>query len=57
MDDCESLKHTKGEGKYPVGFIPKGRRQKLYEQLRQHLGEVFRPWALQKESKSVGWIR
>jgi len=51
MDDYESLKHTRWECKYHVVFIPKGRRKKLYEQLRQHLGEVFRQLAQQRESK------
>jgi len=32
-------------------FIPKGRRRALYGQLRQHLGEVFRRLAEQKESR------
>jgi len=32
-------------------FIPKCRRKKLYPQLRQHLGEVFRQLAQQKGSK------
>ncbi len=32
-------------------FIPKRRRRALYEQLRQHLGEVFRKLAAQKESR------
>ena len=32
-------------------FIPKCRRKKLYQQLRQHLGEVFRQLAQQKESQ------
>jgi len=53
MDDYESLKHTKWECKHHIAFIPRCRRQKLYEQLRQHLGEVFRQWALQKESKII----
>jgi len=51
MDDYESLKHTKWECKYHVVFIPKCRRKKLYQQLRQHLGEVFRQLAQQKESQ------
>jgi len=51
MDDYESLKHTRWECKYHVVSIPKGRRKKLYQQLRQHLGEVFRQLAQQKESK------
>ena len=32
-------------------FIAKCRRQKLYEQLREHLGEVFGPLARQRESQ------
>ena len=32
-------------------FIPKCRRRTLYEQLRQHLGEVFRKLAERKESR------
>jgi putative transposase len=51
MDNYESLKHTKWECKYHVAFIPKGRRKKLYQQLRQHLGEVLRQLAQQRESK------
>ena len=51
MDDYESLKHTKWECKYHIVFIPKGRRKKLYQHLRQHLGEVFRELAQRKESQ------
>lgn len=51
MDDYESLKHTRWECKYHVVFIPKCRRQKLYQQLRQHLGDVFRQLAQQRESR------
>jgi putative transposase len=51
MDDYESLKHTKWECKYHIVFIPKCRRQKLYQQLRQHLGEVLRQLAQRKESQ------
>jgi len=51
MDDYESLKHTRWECKYPVVFIPKCRRKRLYQQLRQHLGAVFRQLAQQKESQ------
>ncbi|MBK6743462.1 MAG: IS200/IS605 family transposase [Hydrogenophilales bacterium] len=46
-----SLSHTKWECKYHVVFIPKCRRKTLYEQLRPHLGEVFRDLAGQKESR------
>ena len=51
MDDYESLNHTKWECKYHVVFIPKCRREKLYQQLRQDLGEVFRQLAQRKESQ------
>jgi putative transposase len=51
MDEYESLSHTTWDGKYHVVFIPKCRRRTLYQELRRHLGEVFRRLALQKESK------
>jgi putative transposase len=51
MDEYESLSHSAWESKYHVVFIPKCRRRTLYEQLRQHLGEVFRKLALQKQSR------
>jgi len=51
MDEYESLSHSKWECKYHVIFIPKWRRKTLYQQLRQHLGEVFRRLAEQKESR------
>ena len=51
MDDYETLSHTKWECKYHVVFIPKYRRKVLYGELRQHLGDVFRKLALQKESR------
>ena len=51
MDDYESLSHS---SKYHVVFIPKYRRKTLYGELRQHLGEVFRRLAMQKESRVEG---
>jgi len=51
MDRTESLSHAKWECKYHVVFIPKCRRRTLYEQLRRHLGEVFRNLASHKESR------
>ena len=51
MDEAESLSHTKWECKYHVVFIPKCRRKVLYQELRRHLGEVFRRLAQQKESE------
>jgi len=50
MDEAESLSHTKWECEYHVAFIPKCRRKTLYQELRRHLGEVFRKLAEQKES-------
>lgn len=64
MDMFESLSHTAWDCKYHVVFIPKCRRRTLYVQLRQHLGEVFRKLAAQKEcsgantvSQVVGFIK
>ena len=51
MDDYESLCHTKWECKYHLVFIPKCRRTVLYEQLRRHLGEIFRGLAEQKQCR------
>ena len=51
MDKTESLSHSKWECKYHIVFIPKCRRRTLYEQLRRHLGEVFRNLAGHKESR------
>jgi len=51
MDKYASLSHSKWECKYHVVFIPKYRRKALYAQLRQHLGEVFKELAQQKESR------
>jgi len=51
MDKFESLSHTAWDCKCHVVFIPKCRRRTLYGQLRQHLGEVFRKLAAQKESR------
>ena len=51
MDESESLSHSKWECKYHLVFIPKCRRKVLYEQLRRHLGEVFRTLAEQKQCR------
>jgi len=51
MDEYQSLAHAKWDCKYHVVFIPKCRRRTLYVQLRKPLGEVFRQWAGQKESR------
>ena len=49
MDDIQSLVHTRWECKYHIVWIPKCRRQVLYGRLRQHLGDVLRELARQKE--------
>jgi len=49
MDEMQSLAHSVWECKYHVVWIPKCRRQVLYGHLRQHLGEVLRELARQKE--------
>ena len=51
MNNAGSLQHSRWECKYHVVWIPKYRRRALYGQLRQHLGEVFRDLARQKESR------
>src|ERR1700677_3081180 len=51
MNDYETLNHTTWDCKYHIVFIPKRRRKVLYQELRRHLGEVFRKLAAQKESK------
>lgn len=51
MDEYGSLNHTKWDCKYHVVFIPKGRKKALFGHMRQHLGEVFRRLAEQKESR------
>ncbi|MGX2040090.1 IS200/IS605 family transposase [Methylocaldum sp. MU1018] len=51
MDEYESLSHSKWECKHHVVFIPNCRRRTLYQQLRKHLGEVFRKLAAQKEGR------
>lgn len=51
MDKLESLSHTAWNWKCHVVVIPKRRRRTLYAKLRQHLGEVFRKLASQKERR------
>ena len=51
MNDVESLSHTKWECKYHIVFIPKYRKKALDGALRQQLGEVLKPLAIQRESR------
>ena len=41
MHEWKSSSHTKWDCKYHVVFIPKYRKQVIYGDLRQHLGEIF----------------
>jgi putative transposase len=57
MDDTNSLAHTKWECKYPVVWIPKYRKKKLFEELRKELGPVLRELAKHKECEILeGWM-
>lgn len=49
MDKFESLSHTAWDCKFHIVSISKCRSRTLYAQMRQHLGEVFRKLATQKE--------
>ena len=49
--EYETLNHSKYDCKYHVVFIPKYRRRALYEELRRHLGPLFRTLAEQRESR------
>ena len=44
----QTLKHTAWECKYHIVWIPKYRKKKLFKELRQYLGEIFRDLASQK---------
>ncbi|MBW2697063.1 MAG: IS200/IS605 family transposase [Deltaproteobacteria bacterium] len=49
MSNFKMLQHTEWDCKYHVIFIPKYRRKVLYGTIRQHLGEILRRLARQKE--------
>jgi putative transposase len=49
MDVVDSLAHTRWACKYHLVFIPKYRKQALFNELRKHLGGVFRELAAQRE--------
>jgi len=51
MPDSKTLGHTTWDCKYHVVFTPKYRRQALYKELRQYLGEVFHALATQRECR------
>jgi putative transposase len=49
VEDKHSLSHAVWEYKYHVIWIPKYRKKRLFGQLRQYLGQVFRELARQNE--------
>ena len=49
MNNDSSLNHSRWECKYHVVWIPKYRRKRLYGQLRQYLGQVFKDLARNRE--------
>src|SRR5271165_3335141 len=51
MDEYETLNHTTWDCKFHVVFIPKYRRELLFQELRKPPGEGFRQLAAQKEAK------
>lgn len=53
MKEYQSLSHTRWDCKYPVVFIPKKRKKRIFGALRRHLGEVFHELAAQRESQIV----
>ena len=53
MKDYQSLSHTRWDCKYPVVFIPKRHKRKIFGSLRKQLGEVFHELAAHKESRII----
>ena len=51
MNHTQSLSHSVWDCKYHVVWIPKYRRKVLYGRIWQHLGEVIRELARQRESQ------
>ena len=51
MNNSQSLSHSKWDCKFHIVWIPKYRRKVLYGRIRQHLGEVIRELARQRESQ------
>ncbi|HKL00347.1 MAG TPA: IS200/IS605 family transposase [Desulfotignum sp.] len=51
MRNINSLNHSKWECMFHVTWIPKYRKKKIYGNLRQYLGDIFRELATQKECR------
>jgi putative transposase len=50
LNNIQRLAHSVWDCKYHIVWIPKWRRKILYGRLREHLGDVFRELARQRES-------
>lgn len=50
MNNVQSLSHSVWDCKYHIVWIPKCRRKVLYGKIRQHIGDVIRELARQRES-------
>ncbi len=50
-EDYHSLAHSKWDCKYHLVFIPKGRKRRLYGEIRPRLGQIFHALAEQKDCK------
>ena len=53
MTEYQSLSHTRWDCKYPVVFIPKRGKKRIFGALRRHLGQLFHELAGHRESKVV----
>ena len=50
-EDYHSLTHSKWDCKYHLVFIPKGRKKRLYGEIRHRLGGIFHALAEQKDCR------
>ena len=51
MSIQQKTRDTKWECKYHIVWIPKYRKKSIYKELRQHLGEMLKELATQKECR------
>ena len=53
MSEFKSLAHSRWDCKYPLVFIPKGRKKELYGKIREYLKQVFHELARQRSCEIV----
>lgn len=53
MNVLKSLSHSRWDCKYPIVFVPKGRKKALYGKIREYLKQVFHELARQRVSEIV----